>query len=59
MTSETHARSPHGATATPAPYHAPLASGEGASRTSSPRGVQSVKFSFYRVRDDVPRAAGG
>ena len=52
-TSETHASSPHGATATPAPYHAPLASGEASHHAPSPRGVQSVKFSFYRVRDDV------
>jgi len=60
MTSETHT---HGSvSSTPAPYHAPLAPAATSpheaprgsdGQTSGPRGVQSVKFSFYRVRDHV------
>jgi chlorite dismutase len=43
-------------TTTERPYAHPGASAEGAAERQSPRGVQSVKFSFYRVRDEV-RAA--
>ena len=65
MTSETHTHL--SAPAASGPYHAPGASGAPAhggaphaapadaaeGHRASPRGVQSVKFSFYRVRDEV------
>ena len=54
MTSEIQTGAPHEVVSTtPAPFHPPLTSGEASTRASSPRGVQSVKFSFYRVRDEV------
>ena len=55
-TTETPATSPHApAAAHPhaAPAPAPGPHGAPEVRAETPRGVQSVKFSFYRVRDEV------
>ncbi|MDA1003699.1 MAG: hypothetical protein O3B31_10200, partial [Chloroflexi bacterium] len=47
----------HSAAHPPAPQHAPAAAAtDGAPARPTPRGVQTVKFSFFRVRDEL-RAA--